>query len=105
MTNSRTNPRHVPERTCIGCGATKDKRQLIRLVRTQDSTIEVDSTARKQGRGAYVCPSIECWERVLKGTRLEHALRAKVTSENRAALLQYIRKCQEFSLNEKTPSA
>jgi len=84
-----TQPERNPQRTCVACGAKKDQSQLIRIVQGADNTLLIGGSRRTPGRGAYICPSRQCWERALKGTRLEHALRAKLTNENRAALLQY----------------
>ena len=51
--------------------------------------MKIGGDSRSSGRGAYLCPRRQCWARALKGTRLENTLRAQLTDENRAALLQY----------------
>jgi len=99
------SPRHVPQRTCIVCGAKKDKRLLIRIVRTSDAGVAVDTSAREQGRGAYVCASSECWKRIVKGARIERALRTSLSDTDRMALLQCTGRFQELDLDEKTHSA
>jgi predicted RNA-binding protein YlxR (DUF448 family) len=81
--------RHIPQRTCVACGKTEAKRQLVRLVRVAGGVVEVDLTGRKTGRGAYLCATAECWKNVLKRDRLEHSLRTAITSVNRERLLQY----------------
>ena len=81
--------KHIPQRTCIACRQSKAKRDLIRVVYTNDGAVEVDLSARKSGRGAYLCPQKDCWEIGLKGNRLEHALRAKLSSDDRRALIEY----------------
>ena len=81
--------RHIPQRTCVACRRVADKRELIRLVRTSDSRVEVDPDGKKAGRGAYLCRAQECWEAGLKGSRLEHTLRTTLTSENRERLITY----------------
>ena len=81
--------RHIPQRTCVACRRVADKRELIRLVRTSDSRVEVDPDGKRAGRGAYLCQAQECWEAGLKGSRLEHALRANLTPENREQLITY----------------
>ncbi len=58
----------------MACRSVKAKREMIRLVRVSDERVEVDIGGRKAGRGAYLCPSPECWEDGLKGGRLEHFL-------------------------------
>ncbi|TET86668.1 MAG: YlxR family protein [Dehalococcoidia bacterium] len=83
--------KHIPQRTCVACREVKPKRQLIRLVCTVDGTAEVDPSGKKSGRGAYLCPSSDCWEKGLKKGRLEQALRKRISAENQAALLGFSR--------------
>jgi len=92
-------PKRIPQRTCVACGAKKDQTQLIRIVQGPDTGLSIGTPSRVCGRGAYICPSRRCWEKGLKGTRLEHALRAKLTNENRAALLQYSSTLEESDTN------
>ncbi|MFW6056780.1 MAG: RNase P modulator RnpM [Chloroflexota bacterium] len=89
ITNEQMASGNVPYRTCIACGARKDKRSLIRVVRTPESGIIVGATGRQSGRGAYLCPAAECWERGLKGGRIERALRTRLTDDERQSLLEY----------------
>jgi len=70
-------PRKLPQRTCLGCQAVRPKREMIRIVRTPDGALEVDPTGKKSGRGAYVCPTVECLELLKKGKRLEKVLDVK----------------------------
>ena len=79
-------PKHVPERTCIACHEVRPKRNLVRLVYGPEGVAEVDTTGRKPGRGAYLCLSPECWHKGLNKGKLEHALRGKISAENRARL-------------------
>ena len=87
--------KHVPQRTCIACRQIREKRNLIRLVRGPDGTVSVDISARKPGRGAYLCSKKDCWKIVLrKGeigliNRLEHALRAKLRNNSLQILIEY----------------
>ena len=81
-------PRHLPERTCIACRATGNKRGLVRIVRTREG-VEIDLSSKKPGRGAYLCPTFECWEAGVKGNKLEHALHTKLESDERKALEEY----------------
>ena len=50
----------IPQRQCIGCGQMKDKKDLIRILKTQDESIVIDATGRKNGRGAYICAYVVC---------------------------------------------
>ena len=72
----------------MSCRQIKAKRELVRLVRTAEGNIEIDITGKKEGRGAYLCPTRECWEAALKGNRLEHALRSRLTPQNREQLIE-----------------
>ena len=83
-------PKHVPQRTCVACRETGAKRALIRLVRTPGGTVEVDPTGKRNGRGAYLCARVSCWERGVNERTLGRALRLEtLTQENRDALLKY----------------
>ncbi len=89
--------RHVPQRTCLACRQVKEKRALVRLVRTAGGNIETDASGKKDGRGAYLCLAKECWEAGLKGGRLEHALHITLTENNR----QELARCGEELLKEQ----
>ena len=67
-------PKHVPQRTCIGCREEAGKRTLIRIVRS-DGHVAVDTTGKANGRGAYLHASRPCWEKALKGGTIHHALK------------------------------
>jgi len=85
---AQPRPRHVPQRTCVSCGSTTAKRELVRLVRTSTG-VEPDPTGKRPGRGAYLCHNHDCWESAVRKSRLEHALRTKLTLADREALLSY----------------
>ena len=72
----------------MACGKIKAKRELIRLVCNPDGSLEIDTSGKKDGRGAYICRDLECWESGLKGKRLEQALRGRVTQDNREQLVK-----------------
>lgn len=73
----------------MACRKVKAKRELVRLVRNTTGTVEVDTSGKRSGRGAYLCPVPECWEAGLKGSRLEHVLRINLTQDNREHLIEY----------------
>jgi predicted RNA-binding protein YlxR (DUF448 family) len=81
--------KHVPQRTCVGCRSTSSKREFVRVVRTPEGTVEVDPTAKRAGRGAYICAKPECWSEALKKDRLGHALRTAISPPDRATLERY----------------
>jgi predicted RNA-binding protein YlxR (DUF448 family) len=64
----------------------RNKRELIRVVRTPEGNIELDSTGKKNGRGAYVCPDRNCWEKALTGKHLERTLHGNISEKNREEL-------------------
>jgi uncharacterized protein len=82
-------PRHVPQRTCIACRSTSAKREFVRVVRTADGRIEIDTTGKKAGRGAYLCSRSGCWEQALKRDRFSAALKTKLHPEDAALLRAY----------------
>ncbi|MHB8085626.1 MAG: YlxR family protein [Dehalococcoidia bacterium] len=83
-----TRPKHVPQRTCVACRQTRSKRELLRLV-CSNNIVELDLRGKKPGRGVYICSRRKCWETGLKGNRIEFGLRTKLTAENRGMLLEY----------------
>lgn len=78
--------KHQPQRTCIGCREAKNKRDLIRVVRTPEGPVTVDPTGKANGRGVYVCRKVECLERALTKERLAQALKVTVPQERIAEL-------------------
>ena len=71
----------VPMRQCIGCGEMKSKRDMMRVLRTTEGEIVLDATGRKNGRGAYLCGSLECFKRAVKSKGLERALKTPIPEE------------------------
>ena len=71
----------VPQRHCIGCGEMKNKRDLIRVLKTTDGQITIDATGRKNGRGAYLCPSMDCFKKAVKGKGLERSFKMAIPKE------------------------
>lgn len=90
-TASTTN-KHIPQRTCVACRQVKAKRQLVRLVALPGGGVDVDTDSRKAGRGAYMCPTIKCWQTGLGAGRMEYALRTSLTRENRERLILFSKK-------------
>lgn len=79
--------RRQPQRTCIACRDTSDKRTLTRLVRGPDGRVQLDRTGRANGRGAYLCDRPQCWERALgRADVLGRALKTALSPEDRAAI-------------------
>lgn len=70
-----------PARRCIACNEQKDKKELLRIVRTPDGNIEIDLTGKKNGRGAYICKSEDCLKKVIKSKKLERSFEKEISLE------------------------
>lgn len=73
--------RKIPKRQCSGCGEMKNKKELIRVVRAGEGEIMIDATGKKNGRGAYICPSLECFRKAVKNKGFERGLKAAVPED------------------------
>ena len=71
----------IPMRKCVGCGEMKEKKDLIRVIKTPDSEIMIDLSGKANGRGAYMCRSAECLKKALKNKGLERSLKSKLTQD------------------------
>lgn len=87
--------KHIPQRTCVGCRKVMPKRQLVRIVRSPEG-VQVNSTGKLAGRGAYLHDRHSCWERGLKGA-LAHALKTELTAEDRERLQAFMANLPEES--------
>lgn len=87
--------RKLPLRKCTGCQEMKDKRQLIRIVKTKEGSISIDSTGKKNGRGAYICKSITCLEKAIKNKGLERSFKVSIPSDVYSALKEELIKIDE----------
>ena len=76
----------VPLRQCIGCGEMKSKKEMVRILRTESGEIVMDATGRKNGRGAYLCPCMECFRKAVKNKGIERSFKMAVPKEVYAAL-------------------
>lgn len=73
--------RKIPLRKCLGCNEQKDKRALIRVVKNKEGEISLDLTGKANGRGAYICKSLSCFEKAYKRKAIERALQIKIDEE------------------------
>ena len=81
--------RHIPQRTCVACRQIRNKRDLMRVVRTSEGHIEVDETGKKPGRGAYLCRQASCWKLALERKSLDRALKVSLTSNQKEHLASF----------------
>ncbi len=85
------SPKKLPMRKCVGCTQMKPKKELIRIVKTQDGTITADLTGKQNGRGAYLCHSTECLARARKARQLERSFSCPVPPEIYDSLEQQLK--------------
>ena len=76
----------IPQRQCVGCREMKDKKALLRVVRSPEGAVSLDFTGKKPGRGAYVCPDPACLKKARKSRALERAFSAPLPDEVWAGL-------------------
>jgi len=74
-------PKKIPMRQCLGCREMKQKRELIRVVRSPEGEISLDFRGKKPGRGAYICPNPDCLKRATKAKALSRAFGAEIPPE------------------------
>ncbi len=78
-------------RMCVGCREMKEKKSLVRVVRTTEGEIRMDPTGKANGRGAYVCPDPACLEKAVRQKQLERALEARIDESVLARLQEAVR--------------
>ena len=76
MTNKK-----VPMRQCVGCAQMKSKKELLRIIKTPEEEVVLDATGRKNGRGAYICASMECLKKAQKSKGLERSLKTAIPAD------------------------
>lgn len=70
-----------PMRKCVGCQEMKNKKEMIRIIRTAENEFMLDATGKKNGRGAYICPRKECFDRAVKSRGLERSFKQAIPEE------------------------
>ena len=68
----------IPQRQCMGCRERKNKREMIRVVRGTDGTVNLDFSGKAPGRGAYICPDPECLKKALRSKALDRSLEVEI---------------------------
>ena len=74
-------PKKIPVRRCTGCGEHYPKNELIRILKTPEGEIVLDTTGKRSGRGAYICKNAECLKKARKQRRVEASLECSVPAE------------------------
>lgn len=71
----------IPIRKCLGCGEGKPKKELIRVVKSNDGELSIDLTGKKNGRGAYICRTIDCFNKARRARRFERTFQCSIPEE------------------------
>lgn len=71
----------IPQRQCMGCRERKNKRDMIRVVRTTEGAVSLDFSGKLNGRGAYVCPDAACLQKARKTRSLERCLEVEIPED------------------------
>ena len=87
----------IPMRQCLGCGEMKDKRTLMRVLKTPEDEIVLDLTGKKNGRGAYICKSTECFDKARKARRFEKTFSCRIDESVYEVMADELRKETENS--------
>ena len=90
--------RKIPQRQCLGCGEMKDKKSMLRVIKTPEGEILLDATGRKNGRGAYICADMNCLNKAIKSKGLERSLKCQIPSDVYEALKKELEKTLTHSL-------
>ena len=71
----------IPQRQCMGCRERKPKRDMIRVVRGTDGTVSLDFGGKMNGRGAYICPDMECLKKAIRSKALDRSLEVTIPEQ------------------------
>ncbi|MBR3795798.1 MAG: YlxR family protein [Clostridia bacterium] len=82
--------RKIPMRMCVGCREMKEKRSLLRIVKSPEGVISFDRVGKAPGRGAYICRSKECLDKAVRQRQLERALETKIEQDVFSQLMEEI---------------
>ncbi|MGI6731367.1 MAG: RNase P modulator RnpM [Anaerovoracaceae bacterium] len=86
--------RKVPMRKCVGCMESKPKRELIRLV-AGDEGVKIDPTGKSNGRGVYLCPDKNCFEKAIKRKAIGRSLETSISEEQQNRLYEELLEYEE----------
>ena len=76
----------IPQRQCMGCRERKEKREMIRVVRSPEGSVNLDFRGKAPGRGAYICPDPACLKKAIRSKALERSLEVAIPEEIYARL-------------------
>ena len=82
----------IPMRMCLGCNEMKPKKELMRVVKSPEDEISLDFTGKKNGRGAYLCKDVQCFEKARKARRFEKSLSCRIDESVYEVMTNELRK-------------
>ena len=91
-------PRKIPLRKCTGCQTMRNKKEMVRVVRTADNEFILDFTGKKSGRGAYLCPDMTCFEKAFKHKGLDRSFGQAIPPEIYGQLKTELQSMQQAGL-------
>ena len=71
----------IPMRQCVGCREMRQKKELVRVVKSPEGVISLDFRGKAPGRGAYLCPNSECLKKAIRTKALERAFDTRIPQE------------------------
>ena len=91
-------PKKIPMRMCVACHEMKPKKELQRVVRSPEGEVSIDPLGKKPGRGAYLCPKLECLKKAQKSKALERKFEAEVSKDVYAMLEEQFSKLEQTGM-------
>lgn len=85
----------TPQRLCVGCGENKDKKNLIRVLKTGENEFILDDTGKKNGRGAYICKNVACMEKAIKTKGLDRSFKMAIPQSVYDQLMEEMKQYEE----------
>lgn len=85
----------IPQRQCVGCGENKDKKNLIRVLKTGENEIILDDTGKKNGRGAYICKNVACMAKAIKTKGLDRSFKMAIPQSVYDQLMEEMKQYEE----------
>ena len=71
----------IPQRQCMGCRERRPKKEMIRVVRTPEGNVNLDFGGKMNGRGAYLCPNVECLKKAIRSKSLDRSLEVEIPEQ------------------------
>ena len=85
----------IPQRLCVGCGENKEKKNLIRVLKTGEDEFILDDTGKKNGRGAYICKNVACMKKAIKTKGLDRSFKMAIPQSVYDQLLEEMKQYEE----------